>query len=71
MLISRRLFCVGGAAALGRVALAAPKENVRDGYALVAAVDRERVLRAAQRYVKEKPQTITSFPSSEESGWDA
>ena len=68
MLISRRLFCVGGAAALGRVALAVPKENVRDGYALVAAVDRERVLRAAQRYVKEKSQTITSFPSAKSPG---
>jgi Alginate lyase len=68
MLISRRLFCVGGAAALGHVALAAPKQSGADGYALVAGVDRERVLRAAQRYVKEKPQTITSFPSARSPG---
>jgi hypothetical protein len=45
MLISRRLFCVGGAAALGSAALAAPTEG---GYALVAATDRERVVLAAQ-----------------------
>ena len=68
MLISRRLFCVGGAAALGHVALAAPKQGGQDGYALVASVDRERVLMAAQRYVKEKPQTITSFPSEKSPG---
>ena len=61
MLISRRLFCVGGAVVLGRVALAVPKQSEQDGYALVAAVDRERVLSAAQRYVEEKPQTITSL----------
>ena len=68
MLISRRSFCVGGAAALGNVALAAPKQGEADGYALVAATDRERVLQAAQRYVKEKPQTITSFPSAKSPG---
>jgi hypothetical protein len=65
MLISRRLFCVGGVAALGSVAWAAPKES---GYTLVAATDRERVLRAAQRYVTEKPRTITSFPSEKSPG---
>jgi Alginate lyase len=65
MLISRRLFCVGGAAALGSAALAAPTEG---GYALVAATDRERVVRAAQRYVKETPLTITSFPSEKSPG---
>jgi Alginate lyase len=68
MAISRRLFCFGGAAALGRIALAVPKQNGVDGYALVAAVDRERVLRAAQQYVKEKPLTITSFPSAKSPG---
>ena len=65
ILISRRLFCVGGVAALGHVALAAPAP---DGYALVAGVDRERVLRAAKLYVKEKAQTITSFPSAKSPG---
>ena len=65
MLISRRLFCVGGAAALGSAALAAPTEG---GYALVAATDRERVVLAAQRYVKETPLTITSFPSEKSPG---
>ncbi len=65
MLIDRRLFCVGGVAALGSVAWAAPKES---GYALVAATDRERVLRAGQRYLNEKPRTITSFPSEKSPG---
>jgi len=65
MLVDRRLFCVGGVAALGSVAWAVPGES---GYALVAATDRERVLRAAQRYVKETPRTITSFPSEKSPG---
>ena len=65
MLIDRRLFCVGGVAALGSIAWAAPEDS---GYALVAATDRDRVLRAAQRYVKEKPLTITSFPSEKSPG---
>jgi Alginate lyase len=65
ILIDRRMFCVGGVAALGSVAWAAPRDS---GYALVAATDRERVLQAAQRYVKDKPQTITSFPSEKSPG---
>ena len=65
MLVDRRLFCVGGVAALGSFAFAASKEN---GYALVAATDRERVVRAAQRYVTETPRTITSFASEKSPG---
>jgi hypothetical protein len=65
--ISRRSFCIASAAsaAIGLRALAA---TPTDGYALVAATDRRRILDAAARYVNLPPVTITSFPSPKNPG---
>jgi hypothetical protein len=65
--VSRRTFCVGSAAVFASSAMSfaavAP-----DGYALVARVDRKRILAAAQRYVDLPIRTITSFPSPKSPG---
>lgn len=67
--LDRRTFlALSGAAALSpRVLMAEPKE-MREGYRLVAAVDRERVLRLANRWLPEKPVTITAYPASRSPG---
>jgi Alginate lyase len=67
--IHRRSFCVGAASILGHMALAAPRlSTASGGYALVSVADHDRILRAAAQYVKEKPQTITAFPSDRSPG---
>jgi len=38
------------------------------GYALVASVDRKRILRAVEQYLPLAPQTITAFPSDRNPG---
>jgi hypothetical protein len=68
--IDRRLFCTGLAAALAQAAtsrvLAAAEAT--PGYALVASVDRRRILQAAGQYLHLAPQTITAFPSDRNPG---
>jgi len=67
--MTRRRF-VGVAAAVAG-ALAVPGAGVapaEDGYALVAAVDRTRILGAAKRYLAEQPVTVTSAHSGRSSG---
>src|SRR5579859_4261048 len=72
-LISRRSFCASAAGVfLG--ALANPKflpagDAKKQAPAVdVAAIDRGRVLSAAQRYLKEQPITITSYSSPRSAG---
>lgn len=67
-LVSRRSFCIGAAATLEQIALAGPRPENTSGYALVSTVDHDRILRAAALYVKERPQTITDFPSDRSPG---
>jgi hypothetical protein len=66
--ISRRVFCAGAAAVLGHTALGLTSSASKPamgskGYALVARVDRDRVLKAAKQYLSEKPVTITASTS--------
>ena len=67
--ITRRTFVAGvagtaGVLAAGR-ALAAPAD---DAYALVAKVDRARILDAAERYLAEAPVTVTAAHSDRSQG---
>ena len=69
--LSRRQFCVGlgsamGAVAASKLAWGAPK---REAAGIdVAAIDRQRVLKAADRYMNEKPITITAYSSPRSAG---
>ncbi|QNI38233.1 alginate lyase family protein [Edaphobacter albus] len=66
---SRREFCMlaGGVAAdvAGQRLSAAP---VQGAYSLVASTDRERILSAANRYLAEKPVTVTASHSDRSPG---
>jgi hypothetical protein len=64
--ISRRLFCVGGAAVWAETAFG--RESRPLGFDLVAKTDRQRVLRAAAEYVRLEPKTITSYPTRRSPG---
>ncbi len=69
--VSRREFCLTVGSALG--ALAAPRLGVgaqKSSTATidVAAIDRPRILRAADRYLSEKPITITAYASPRSAG---
>ena len=64
--VTRRSFLAGvagtaGALAVRRTLAARPAE---DAYAMVARVDRARILAAAQRYVVDEPVTVTSSRSN-------
>ena len=58
--ISRRTFVSGSAAALLTVRPALAAEAHSAGFSLVARTDRARVLRLAERWLPEAPDTITS-----------
>jgi hypothetical protein len=61
-LTRRRFLAISSAAALSnQVALASP--SVSSAYKLVATQDHDRILRLANQWLPEKPQTITSFTS--------
>lgn len=61
MVLGRREFCAGLMAALVPVpAFAQPHDG---GYELVARTDRERILKAAAKYLTLPPVTITAFPA--------
>ena len=68
--VTRRSFLAGvagtaGALAVRRTLAARPAE---DAYAMVARVDRARILAAAQRYVVDEPVTVTSSRSNRSQG---
>ena len=74
--ISRRGFCLAGAAGIGVAALAGrsafglgeraelPKGGIPD----VGAIDRHRILTAADRYLKDEPITVTASSSPRSAG---
>jgi hypothetical protein len=69
--VSRREFCLTLGSALG--ALAAPKfvfgaQRSSTATIDVAAIDRPRIFRAADRYLSEKPITITAYSSPRSAG---
>ncbi len=67
--LTRREFCVlaGGATAsiATPISWAAP---MKGGYTLVASTDHDRILAAANRYLSEKPITVTAFHSERSPG---
>ena len=67
-MFNRRKFVALGAAAVGagRLGFAKVPEDVT--YTMVAAQDRGRVLRLAEKWVQEKPETITAFTSPRSPG---
>lgn len=68
MLVNQRKFCAGASAALlgAQVRIASASES--NAYQMVARSDRERILRAAEKYLKIDPVTITAFRSSKSPG---
>jgi len=61
MLMNRRQFCAAATIALGASELRAATVDV-------AAIDRERILRAANAFLKEKPITVTAAHSPRSAG---
>jgi hypothetical protein len=61
--MNRREFVAGSVAAMW-----AAKQSMAQPMVNVAAIDRRRILEAAQRFLKQRPQTITSFHSSRSQG---
>ena len=66
--LDRRRFCALSAAALTAHRLHAIEPPPASAYSLVAAVDRDRVMRLANQWVDAKPQTITDFPAPDSPG---
>ena len=66
MPLTRRHFLALSSAAALSPAFASPSES--SAYKLVAAQDHDRILRLANQWLPEKPQTITSFTSSRTPG---
>jgi Alginate lyase len=66
--LDRRRFCMG-AATLSVFAQSSLLHGEENGtYAMVASVDRQRILDAAKRYVMQPVQTITAFPTKRSPG---
>ena len=66
--LDRRRFCALSAAALTAHRLPAIEPPPASAYSLVAAVDRDRVMRLANQWIDAKPQTITDFPAPDSPG---
>ena len=66
--LGRRRFCLLSAAALAARRLPAIEAPPASAYSLVAAVDRDRILRLANQWLTAKPQTITDFPAPSSPG---
>ncbi len=64
----RRRFCALSAAALASRRLPAIEPPPASAYSLVAAVDRDRILRLANQWVSAKPQGIRDFPAPNSPG---
>lgn len=69
-LFTRREFCrlTGGVVAASAAAQRVSAASVQGAYSLVAATDRERILSAANRYLAEKPVTVTASHSDRSPG---
>ena len=58
-----------GVAAVAEVAWSFPHHAKRSaGFQLVAETDRQRILKAADKYVSQEPLTITAFPAARSAG---
>jgi hypothetical protein len=69
MVITRRRFVTAMAGAAGALAIAEAKAAIRDnGYAVVAKVDRARILTDAEKYLAEEPVTVTAAHSDRSAG---
>ena len=66
--LDRRRFCALSAATLAARKLPAIRLPSVGPYALVAAVDHDRILRLANQWLPAKPQTITDFPAPNSPG---
>ena len=66
--IDRRSFCVLSAATLAARRLPAIRIPPIGPYAMVAAVDHDRIVRLANQWLTAKPQTITDFPAPSSPG---
>ncbi|HXS13506.1 MAG TPA: alginate lyase family protein [Acidobacteriaceae bacterium] len=66
--LDRRCFCALSAAAFAAKRLPAIELPPASAYSLVAAVDRDRILRLANQWLSAKPQTITDFPAPKSPG---
>ena len=67
-LLDRRRFCALSAATLAAPRLSAIEPPPASAYSLVAAVDRDRVLRLANQWLTAKPETVTDFPAPHSPG---
>jgi hypothetical protein len=66
--LDRRRFCALSAAVLAAKRLPAIQPPLASAYSLVAAVDRNRILREASHWLPAKPQTVTDFPAHDSPG---
>jgi hypothetical protein len=66
--IDRRRFCALAASAAVTHRLPAIEPPPASAYSLVAAVDRDRILRLANQWVTAKPETVTDFPAPHSPG---
>ncbi len=66
--ITRREFVQSAAAFVAATSAFAVSERTRLTRADIARIDRERILRAAARYLREQPVTITAFSSPRSAG---
>ena len=64
-----KIAAAAACAATSGLAWGQPSHSQRsDAYRLVAKTDRERILKAAAKYVSQTPQTITAFPTKRSAG---
>lgn len=66
--LDRRRFCALSASVLAASGLPAIEPPAASAYSLVAAVDRDRILRLANQWLGAKPQTISDFPAANSPG---
>jgi hypothetical protein len=68
-LLTRRQFCaIAGGAAASIASLGLRAAPMKGGYTLVASTDHDRILAAANRYLSEKPITVTASHSERSPG---
>ena len=68
LMLDRRRFCFLSAGTLAAQRLPKIEPPPASAYSLVAAVDRDRILRLANQWVRAKPETITAFPAKNSPG---
>ena len=68
-IVDRRQACkLLAAISIGSPVWGLAAEDRKEGYKLVEATDRQRILKAAEAYLSLQPETITAFPSSKNPG---